>query len=171
MPLHLALGPHQQLPGQSPLLQPRLRHCTAICLRTLGWENLDFSYAIHCATVQPKYIKIYGYLTFLCCWFKLCMINQYILHVISWTWVPTEHGEDSSFKKVQETMQVVADEFKHQGYVMKGPCSSLASGKAKNVARDMQRGFNRKQLDPATWEPLLKVFPLWFHPKAISWIQ
>ena len=66
-------------------------------------------------------------------------------------------------------MQVVADEFKHQGYVMKGPCSSLASGKAKNVARDMQRGFNRKQLDPATWEPLLKVFPLWFHPKAISW--
>ena len=46
-------------------------------------------------------------------------------------------------------MKVVAKEFEHQGYQMKGPCAALASGKHKgNVARDVQRDFARRHLDP-----------------------
>ena len=48
-------------------------------------------------------------------------------------------------------MKVVAQEFKHQGYEFKGPCAPLARGKdSRNAARDIQRGFQRRQLDPVS---------------------
>lgn len=76
--------------------------------------------------------------------------------------MPTQHEEytcitiivdteDSSYRRVWETIKVVSKEFKHQGHCMKGPCASLVTGNSdKNIARDIQRSYNRLQLDPVT---------------------
>ena len=59
----------------------------------------------------------------------------------------------TSFKQVQETLHVVAKEFKHQtGHKMRGPCADLrksgASGKwTSNIQRDLLRVASRKQQD------------------------
>jgi hypothetical protein len=56
-------------------------------------------------------------------------------------------------------MKVVAREFEHQGYQMKGPCAALASGKHKgNVARDVQRDFARRHLDPVALQLKWKTY-------------
>lgn len=70
--------------------------------------------------------------------------------------------EDSSYRRVWETIKVVSKEFKHQGHSMKGPCASLVSGNSdKNIARDIQRSFNRLQLDPVSCAALsIVVFDL-----------
>lgn len=48
-------------------------------------------------------------------------------------------------------MKVVAKEFEFQGYTMRGPRSSLAHGKKKNVSRDIQRDYKKRNLDPVSF--------------------
>ena len=64
-------------------------------------------------------------------------------------------SQESSFRKVHETMKVLAKEFEYQGYKLKGPCAELAAGNhEKNVSRDIQRGFHRTHLDPVAFHDL-----------------
>ena len=66
-------------------------------------------------------------------------------------------SKDESFRKVKETLKVVAKEFKYQGHEMRGPCAKLASGKMnRNAARDMQSGFQRKHHDPVAFNSLVR---------------
>ena len=64
-----------------------------------------------------------------------------------WTlWV----SKDSSFKKAQECLDVVAKEFKFQGCKMRGPTATLkTAGKSGqhpgNIARDIHRKFAKMQ--------------------------
>ena len=66
--------------------------------------------------------------------------------------------QDSSFKKTQECMKVVAKEFRFQGHELRGPCAALkkagANGKySRNIARDVQRRYGKLHGDPASRLP------------------
>jgi hypothetical protein len=74
------------------------------------------------------------------------------IHLVLGLSVPTE---DSSFKKTQECMRVVAKEFRFQGHELRGPCAALkkagTNGKySRNIARDVQRRYGKLHGDPAS---------------------
>ena len=59
-----------------------------------------------------------------------------------------QNSKDSSYKKVQECLDVVAKEFKYQGHTMLGPCADAQHAGSQgrrtgNVARDIKRKFDR----------------------------
>lgn len=64
-------------------------------------------------------------------------------------------SKESSYKKTQECLEIVAQEFEYQGHQMVGPCAvAMASGhrgkRPGNISRDLKRKFDRMIDDAVT---------------------
>lgn len=64
-------------------------------------------------------------------------------------------SKESSYKKTQECLEIVAQEFEFQGHHMIGPCAvAMASGhrgkRPGNISRDLKRKFERMIDDAVT---------------------
>ena len=76
----------------------------------------------------------------------------------------TFKSKDSSYKKVQECLDVVAKEFKYQGHTMAGPCADAQHAgsmgqRTGNIARDIKRKFDR-MLEDDVFRPLPFIYKL-----------
>ena len=86
-------------------------------------------------------------------------------------------AKDSSFKKTQECLRVVAKEFKFHGYKLEGPCAAVkkagTNGKfVRNIARDVRRRSSQLHKDQVSFLEKLTddvFFSLGiFHPRVLS---